>query len=225
MPRAPPATRNHQSHRTPFQQEVVDQCIEGDEGQVVEVLGPHSPLGTRPSSASACRDHAEVAAGQSNGHSWARTSDLRLVEAALSQLSYAPGEPESSSGAHARGCGSSSPLQEPMKGVQLFSDRGVSISVAQQGLGPTSQGESISLVARPSETGAPYGALFRCAQPRTWTTTVLSRGRSSKSTRTTCCQVPRARRPPLTGTVWAAPTSDARWCACELVSWLSRLCS
>ena len=35
------------------------------------------------------------------GRSWARTSDLRLVEAALSQLSYAPGVPESSSGARA----------------------------------------------------------------------------------------------------------------------------
>ena len=63
------------------------------------------------------------------------------------------------------------------------------------------------------------------AQETTCTTTVRSRGRSSKSIRTSCCQVPSARRPPITGTCSEAPISEARWCACELVSWLSRLCS
>src|SRR6266540_1383292 len=55
--------------------------------------------------------------------------------------------------------------------------------------------------------------------------TVRSRGRSSKSISTSCCQVPRASRPPITGTCSEAPISEARWWACELVSWLSRLCS
>jgi hypothetical protein len=35
--------------------------------------------------------HRETEVASASGHSWARTSDLRLVEAALSQLSYAPG--------------------------------------------------------------------------------------------------------------------------------------
>ncbi len=35
---------------------------------------------------------------QLDGHYWARTSDLRLVEAALSQLSYTPGGEKVSSG-------------------------------------------------------------------------------------------------------------------------------
>ena len=63
------------------------------------------------------------------------------------------------------------------------------------------------------------------AQPRTWTITVRSRGRSSKSISTSCCQVPSASRAPITGTACDGPTSVARWWACELESWLSRLCS
>ena len=62
-------------------------------------------------------------------------------------------------------------------------------------------------------------------QVRTWTMTVRSRGRSSKSTRTSCCQVPRMRRPSSTGSVSDGPITEARWWACELLSWLSRLCS
>ena len=62
-------------------------------------------------------------------------------------------------------------------------------------------------------------------QETTCTTTVRSRGRSSKSIRTSCCQVPSARRPPITGTCSEAPISEARWWAWELVSWFSRLCS
>ena len=49
-------------------------------------------------------------------------------------------------------------------------------------------------------------------------------GRRSRSGRAAArC---RARgRPPMTGTTSEAPTSEARWWACELVSWLRRLCS
>ena len=53
---------------------------------------------------------------------------------------------------------------------------------------------------------APYDA----AQEMSCTTTVRSRGRSSKSIRTSCCQVPRARRPAITGTCSEEPISDAR---------------
>ena len=63
----------------------------------------------------------------------------------------------------------------------------------------------------------------RSAQALTWTTTVRSRGRSSKSIRTSCCQVPSARRPPTTGIVSEGPIRVARWWAWELESWLSRL--
>ena len=69
------------------------------------------------------------------------------------------------------------------------------------------------------------GAQRLAAQETTCTTTVRSRGRSSKSIRTSCCQVPSARRPPISGTCSEAPISEARWWACELVSWLRRLCS
>ncbi len=62
-------------------------------------------------------------------------------------------------------------------------------------------------------------------QPLTWTTTVRSRARSSKSSRTSCCQVPSASRPSRTGTVSDGPITEARWCACEFESWLRRLCS
>jgi hypothetical protein len=63
------------------------------------------------------------------------------------------------------------------------------------------------------------------AQDTTWTLTVRSRGRSSKSSRTICCQVPSISRPSTTGIVSDGPINDALWWACELESWLSRLCS
>jgi hypothetical protein len=59
---------------------------------------------------------------------------------------------------------------------------------------------------------------------KTCTVTVRVRGRSSKSIKTSCCQVPRARRPSTTGTVSEGPITAARMCAWALVSWLSRLC-
>ena len=71
----------------------------------------------------------------------------------------------------------------------------------------------------------PAGTSVERRQLTTCTTTVRSRGRSSKSISTSCCQVPSARRPPATGTTSEGPTIEARWWAWELVSWLSRLCS
>ena len=62
-------------------------------------------------------------------------------------------------------------------------------------------------------------------QDRTWTVTVRRRGRSSKSIRTTCCQVPSWRRPSTIGTVSDGPMTAARRWAWEFVSWLRRLCS
>ncbi len=73
--------------------------------------------------------------------------------------------------------------------------------------------------------GGDPAALAPPAHELTWTITVRSRGRSSKSISTSCCQVPSARRPSITGTCSEGPISVARWWACELVSWLSRLCS
>jgi hypothetical protein len=55
--------------------------------------------------------------------------------------------------------------------------------------------------------------------------TVRSRGRSSKSTSTIACQVPSSSLPASTGIVSDGPTIAARMCACEFVSWFSRLCS
>jgi hypothetical protein len=70
------------------------------------------------------------------------------------------------------------------------------------------------------------GASFvRPDQDRTWTLTVRSRARSSKSISTICCQVPSASRASITGIVSDGPISAARRWAWELVSWLSRLCS
>jgi hypothetical protein len=62
-------------------------------------------------------------------------------------------------------------------------------------------------------------------QETTWTVTVRVRGRSSKSISTICCQVPSASVPSTSGIVSEGPISAARWWACELVSWLRRLCS
>jgi len=52
--------------------------------------------------------------------------------------------------------------------------------------------------------------LVRVDQDRTWTLTVRSRGRSSKSMRTICCQVPSVGRPSSTGTVSDGPMIAAR---------------
>jgi hypothetical protein len=58
-----------------------------------------------------------------------------------------------------------------------------------------------------------------------WTVTVRRRGRSSKSIRTICCHVPRARAPSTSGIVSEGPIRAARRWAWEFVSWLSRLWS
>jgi len=87
--------------------------------------------------------------------------------------------------------------------------------------GPTSIAPETDLVA--NAMSRPWGALVRVDQDRTWTTIVRSRGRSSKSMRTTCCQVPRASRPSTIGIVSDGPITAARRWAWELESWLSRL--
>jgi hypothetical protein len=61
------------------------------------------------------------------------------------------------------------------------------------------------------------------SQDRTWTETIRSRGRSSKSTRTTCCQVPRPSSPPTIGIVSLGPITAARRWLWAFVSWLSSL--
>jgi hypothetical protein len=57
------------------------------------------------------------------------------------------------------------------------------------------------------------------------TVTVRVRGRSSKSIRTICCQVPRASEPSRRGTVTDGPITAARRWAWALESWLRRLWS
>ena len=69
-----------------------------------------------------------------------------------------------------------------------------------------------------SKTGPAPGGRSAVDQDRTSTSTVRSRGRSSKSNRTICCQVPSARRPPITGIDSDGPITAARRCACALVS-------
>jgi len=63
------------------------------------------------------------------------------------------------------------------------------------------------------------------AYDSTCTDTTRSRGRSSKSSRTICCQVPRPSSPPTIGIVSLGPTSAARKWLWALVSWLRSLCS
>jgi hypothetical protein len=60
---------------------------------------------------------------------------------------------------------------------------------------------------------------------RICTVTTRWRGRSSKSSRTICCQVPRANCPSTTGIVSEGPMIAARRCAWAFVSWFRRLCS
>ncbi len=60
-------------------------------------------------------------------------------------------------------------------------------------------------------------------QLTTWTETTRSRGRSSKSSRTTCCQVPRPRPPSTIGIDSEGPMIAALRCAWAFVSWLSSL--
>jgi hypothetical protein len=84
--------------------------------------------------------------------------------------------------------------------------------------------------ARPATAAAPtspHRQLLwpRPDQDRTVTVTVRCRGRLSKSTSTSCCQVPSARRPSISGIVSEGPISAARRCACALVSWFRRLCA
>ena len=69
-----------------------------------------------------------------------------------------------------------------------------------------------------SKTGPAPGGRSAVDQDRTSTSTVRSRGRSSKSSSTICCQVPSARRPPITGIDSDGPITAARRCACALVS-------
>jgi hypothetical protein len=75
---------------------------------------------------------------------------------------------------------------------------------------------------RPTEHSRPG---LRPLYASTWTVTTRLRGRSSKSIRTICCQVPSASSPPTTGIVSDGPMIAARRWAWELVSWLRRLCS
>jgi len=70
---------------------------------------------------------------------------------------------------------------------------------------------------------AMFGGPTTGAYPRTCTCTRRSRGRVSKSRSTTCCHVPRTRRPSTSGTETEGPTSAARTCACALSSALRRL--
>ena len=75
---------------------------------------------------------------------------------------------------------------------------------------------------RPTEHSRPR---LRPLYDSTWTVTTRLRGRSSKSIRTSCCQVPSASSPSTTGIVSDGPMIAARRWAWELVSWLRRLCS
>ena len=75
---------------------------------------------------------------------------------------------------------------------------------------------------RPTEHSRPR---LRPLYDSTWTVTTRLRGRSSKSIRTSCCQVPSASSPPTTGIVSDGPMIAARMWAWEFVSWLRRLCS
>jgi hypothetical protein len=61
------------------------------------------------------------------------------------------------------------------------------------------------------------------AYDRTCTDTIRSRARSSKSSRTTCCQVPSPSSPPTIGIVSLGPMSAARRWLWALVSLLSSL--
>jgi len=68
------------------------------------------------------------------------------------------------------------------------------------------------------EAGPAPGGCSAADQHRRSTSTVRSRGRSSKSSSTICCQVPSPRRPPITGIDTDGPITAARRCACALVS-------
>ena len=68
------------------------------------------------------------------------------------------------------------------------------------------------------EAGPAPGGRSAVDQHRRSTSTVRSRGRSSKSNSTICCQVPSPRRPPITGIDTDGPITAARRCACALVS-------
>ena len=78
---------------------------------------------------------------------------------------------------------------------------------------------------RVAQTGATPVRTGLSAYDSTCTVTTRLRGRSSKSIRTICCQVPSASSPPTTGIVSEGPMIAARRWAWELVSWLRRLCS
>ena len=65
----------------------------------------------------------------------------------------------------------------------------------------------------------------RRAQETICTVTARRRGRSSKSIRTICCQVPIPSEPSTSGSVTDGPITAARRWACAFESWLSRLCS
>ena len=71
--------------------------------------------------------------------------------------------------------------------------------------------------------GAPAKVLQDASAEDLRRTTRRSRGRSSKSTSTSCCQVPVTSRPSRSGTVSEGPTIAARMWACELVSAFSSL--
>jgi hypothetical protein len=88
-------------------------------------------------------------------------------------------------------------------------------------LGRNGGGPGASGARRPGGGEAQTAA---SAYDSTDTATTRSRGRSSKSIKTTCCHVPSPSSPRTTGTDSDGPITAARRCACALVSWLRTLC-
>ncbi len=116
--------------------------------------------------------------------------------------------------------------------VGLCPERGATFATGPEPAGPGRPPARGRPVACAPNAGAPFlagpepaGPAVRRAQAATWTATVRSRGRVSKSIRTICCQVPRASFPSTTGIATDGPTIAARAWAWPLVSWLRRLCS
>ena len=77
--------------------------------------------------------------------------------------------------------------------------------------GPPSIARLPQSLQRPARAGRRLGSRGTVAhQDSTCTETIRSRGRSSKSISTSCCQVPSARWPPWTGTTSDGPMIEAR---------------
>src|SRR3954464_13305921 len=83
---------------------------------------------------------------------------------------------------------------------------GVLLSSFQRPSRPSRRGLLPAARARVAlERADEYSAGLRPRQETTWTCTLRWRAGSSKSRRTTCCQVPRASSPPTTGTDTEGP--------------------